>query len=77
MGMASCGLHIPHQIASATGTILGVSLAPTKMAKMFGRRPAWSLHTNLPQNAHTACASLSHSQHFIASPPDVLASLFP
>jgi hypothetical protein len=65
-------LHIPHHIASATGTIFGVLSAPTNIAKMFGLRPAWSLHTNLPQNAHTACAWLSHSQHFIPEPPDIL-----
>jgi len=58
----------PHQIASATGTNLGVSSLPKNIANIFGRVEAWSLQTALPQKAQTAFAGLWHSfsQHSIA-----------
>jgi hypothetical protein len=57
----------PHQIASATGTSLGVSSLPKNIAKIFGRVVAWFLHTALPQKVQIAFADLSHSlsQHSI------------
>jgi len=48
----------PHQIASATGTNLGVSSLPKNIANIFGRVDAWSLQTALPQKAHMAFAGL-------------------